>query len=379
MPGPNTPQSQPSITRPVTRELNKKSGSVVDASVTPKRLETHKSDKTDKKNVGKVDKTEEMKETMKDSKGAKESDGAKEAEASKTGIEAEFSKFKDELKAMFAGMLTESEGRMSKELSKQINGLESKFKASLDSIRKDLNVEMIDVRKEIEQTKTEVKSISDSVKKATESVKLVSGKVESIEKSLEFQYEQMKDMDKAQDTKREEITEELTEKIKAASVELKEKMRELDNKLMLLEKQDRKYNLLFYGFTEAADEDVFDILRESFIVDLQIDEERVRNMYFSNGHRFPSKAPGPKPIILRFTSFEDRELVLSNAHKYAGKKKRVLVDLPAEMKQERSRIAKKAFEIRRQEEKQTRIKDKGLDIYLEVRKDKHEKWQKRVV
>ena len=208
MPGPNTPQSQPSITRPVTRELNKKSGSVVDASVTPKRLETHKSDKTDKKNEGKVDKTEEMKETMKDSKGAKESDGAeesdgaKEAEASKTGIEAEFSKFKDELKAMFAGMLTESEGRMSKELSKQINGLESKFKASLDSIRKDLNAEMIDVRKEIEQTKTEVKSISDSVKKATESVKLVSGKVESIEKFLEFQYEQMKDMDKAQDTKR---------------------------------------------------------------------------------------------------------------------------------------------------------------------------------
>ena len=50
-----------------------------------------------------------MKETMKDSKGAKESDGAKEAEASKTGIEAEFSKFKDKLKAMFAGMLTESE------------------------------------------------------------------------------------------------------------------------------------------------------------------------------------------------------------------------------------------------------------------------------
>ena len=57
-----------------------------------------------------------------------------------------------------------------------------------------------------------MKSISNSVKKATESVKSVSDKVERIEKFLEYQYEPMKDMDKAQDTKREEIAEELTEK-----------------------------------------------------------------------------------------------------------------------------------------------------------------------
>ena len=86
-------------------------------------------------NEGKVDKTEEMKETMKDSKDAKESDCAKGAKAFKTGIEAEFSEFKDELMTIFAGMFLESEGRISKELSKQINGLESQFKASVDSIR----------------------------------------------------------------------------------------------------------------------------------------------------------------------------------------------------------------------------------------------------
>lgn len=167
--------------------------------------------------------------------------------------------------------------------------------------------------------------------------------------------------------------------MKATNEELKEQMRELDNKLVLLEKYDRKYNLLFYGFTEEADEDVFDILKESFITELKVDEERARNMYFSNGHRFPSKAPGTKPIILRFTSFEDRELVLSSAHQYAGKKKRVLVDLPAEMQQERSRLSKKAFEIRKKEEKQSRIKDKGLDVFHEVSKDEHDKWQKRLV
>ena len=75
----------------------------------------------------------------------------------------------------------------------------------------------------------------------------------------------------------------------------------------MLEKHDRKYNLIFYGFREEAKEDV---LRESFVNDLDLDEERVRNMYFSNGHRIPQKSPGPKPIIFRFTSFEDRELIL---------------------------------------------------------------------
>lgn len=93
-------------------------------------------------------------------------------------------------------------------------------------------------------------------------------------------------------------------------------------------------------------------------------------MYFSNGHRYPSKVPGRKPIILRFTSLDHRELVLSNAYKYAGKKKRILVDLPAEMKQKSSRPAKKAYKIRTKEEKQTRIRDKGLDVFLEVQKDK---------
>lgn len=72
-------------------------------------------------------------------------------------------------------------------------------------------------------------------------------------------------------------------------------------------------------------------------------------------------------------------MVLSNASNYAGKRKRVLVDWPAEMKQERSRLAKKAYDIRKSEEIQTQIRDKGLDVFLEVRKDNNDRWQKRAV
>lgn len=200
MPDPKTPQNQPSATRPVTRELIKKNSSgATDASGTPSRHETQKPDKADKKSESKTDDT---REPVKERKGVKEPEGAEEVESSKTGIEVQFDKFKDEIKSMFAGMLEDSEARETKILSKQINSLESNFKASVDSMRKELNTEIADVKKEIEQTKSEVKSASASINNVTKSVRKVSDKVEDLQESLDFQENQMKDMDKAQDSKR---------------------------------------------------------------------------------------------------------------------------------------------------------------------------------
>ena len=38
-------------------------------------------------------------------------------------------------------------------------------------------------------------------------------------------------------------------------------------------------------------------------------------MYFAAGHWVPSKAAGPNPIIIRCTSLEDSELILSESKK----------------------------------------------------------------
>lgn len=348
--------------------MTRKTSVSAEASATPNKADTGKHEKSEKKTEGKPDKTVEIMKGKSSAESAtmntSVNEGNKELEPSKVEIGAELTKFKDELRAMFAGMLSKSEERM----SKQISVLETKFMASVEGLRKDLTVEMTEMRVEMEGTKGEIKTVRESMQRATSSVKAVTEKVSEIEKSLEFQSGQIKDMDKTCDNKIREVTANLNEKI-----------RELSNGMLIREKQERKYNLLFYGFPEEADEDVFDILKESFITELHLNEDRVRNMYFTNGHRIPSKAVGPKPIILRFSSFEDRELVLSNASNYAGKRKRVLVDWPAEMKQERSRLAKKAYDIRKSEEIQTRIRDKGLDVFLEVRKDNNERWQKRAV
>ena len=90
-----------------------------------------------------------------------------------------------------------------------------------------------------------------------------------------------------------------------------------------------------------------------------MDEKMVRNMYFAHVHRLPSESDGPKSIIVRFTSFKEMDMVLSNAPKLAGSSRRIVKDLPVQMEKERARLAKVAYRIRKEENIQTRIKDKG--------------------
>ena len=118
-------------------------------------------------------------------------------------------------------------------------------------------------------------------------------------------------------------------------------------------------------------------MRCFFVTDLGIDEERAQNIHFVHGHRYPTESNGPNPVILRFSCYDDRELILSCAKKLLKTGKRILTDLPVSMKRERGRIAKIAYNIRKSEKLQARIKKRGLDLYLEVRKDGHDRWVKR--
>ena len=100
-----------------------------------------------------------------------------------------------------------------------------------------------------------------------------------------------------------------TDSLNKVKAELEGKVPELENKLLLQEKQDGKYNLLFYGITEEPNEDIEDKLKNIFLKNLKLDYGRVSNIYFAHGHRIPTESPGPKPIILRFAQYSDRDLV----------------------------------------------------------------------
>ena len=115
-----------------------------------------------------------------------------------------------------------------------------------------------------------------------------------------------------------------------------------------MEKHDRKYNLLVHGIREESDENIFDKMRSLFITDLEISANRVNDMYFAYGHRLPSKKKGvPRSIIIRFTSYGDKELVLANAYKLGGTYRRIISDLPCKMKETRGLLATEAYKIKK--------------------------------
>lgn len=253
-----------------------------------------------------------------------------------------FSQFAKEFKSM----IKESEQNINSRLKK----VEEKFTGIYNKLRDEVE----DIKEEVSDLKTQV----DDVKTQSDGV----------ERSMNFHAAKVDDVEREQEEKRSKLEESLTKKID-----------ELNNKLLLLEKHDRKYNLLFNGVEEEQSEKLYDKMRQFFVRSLHIDEARVERIYFSNGHRLPtdSKFVGPKPVIMRFMNYEDRELVLSQAYHLAGSRKSIHTDLPVVMKKERQRLAKCAYDIRQKEALKTRIRDKGLEMVLEVRKDNHEKWVKR--
>ena len=268
------------------------------------------------------------------------SPGATASGTAASGLEKHFTLFKEEIKVMFKTLDSSMDDKISK--------LETKF----TGIFKELKDEVGNMKVNIEKNETDIVAINE--------------KLEEYETSIEFNSSMIKDIDQKHITKLEE-----------AEKRIDDKLEELDNKLMLLEKQDRKYNLLFYGIPQEANERLYDKMRYFFETELGIEKEKAQNIHFVNGHRYPTKNKGPNPVILRFSSFDDRELVLSHAKNLQKTRKRILTDLPNKMKIERNRIANIAYQIRKGEELQTRIKDKGLDLYLEVRKDKNAKWVRR--
>ena len=234
-------------------------------------------------------------------------------------------------------------------MSSKLKSMEEKF----SSILAELKDEIGEVKMGLVQANTDILNLKSQVDDVEHSIEFHAGKVDTIENK--------------QEQKMEELKKELDEKI------------EILNKILTIEKHERKYNLIFHGIEEDRKENLYDKMREFFVTQLKIEQERVNQIHFSNGHRLQTRNTGPKPIIMRFCHYEDREIIMSNAYKLAGTGKRIMTDLPLIMKDERARLAKEAYGIRNNENLKTRIRDVGLDMVLEVRKDETEKWRIRKV
>ena len=223
----------------------------------------------------------------------------------------ELNSFKEEMKNMIKEMNKNITQNVSTNVSATINAkieeLENKFSAMFTEYKTDIQA----LRAEVNTAKGDLNNVME--------------RMIALEHSMEFNSGLQKEDDEKQSRNFNKIKTEIDIKIK-----------EFNQKLLLMEKHERKYNLLFYGFAEEKrGENIFDKMRNVFVEDLNLDSQRVDSMYFAHAHRLPAeREDGPRPLIMRFAAYEDRELVLSNAYKLAGSKRRILSDLPVVMKKE---------------------------------------------
>ena len=134
-----------------------------------------------------------------------------------------------------------------------------------------------------------------------------------------------------------------------------------------------------YGLAEQTNENAIDRVYNFMVDDLGIERERADSIPIANAHRIPTKhnTVGPKPVIIRFIHYGDKQFIMSKGNKLAGKKIRMLDDLPPCMKEARNVLANMAYKIRNEEKLKTRIRVSDTHVILETRLNSTDKWQCR--
>ena len=177
------------------------------------------------------------------------------------------------------------------------------------------------------------------------------------------------------------------EKITSRTDNLSEKISELEAKLEYNELRDRKYNILIYGLPEKTlpqNENTEELVREFVCNSLRLGKHYSDNIAICNTHRLPRKnrnaadavANGPPAIIVKLATMRTRDELLQAARNIPrGTKISVRTDLPPRLKEKRSRLAKKAYEMRQTDKNiRTRIRESipQRDVWLEYLNIAHE-------
>ena len=92
-----------------------------------------------------------------------------------------------------------------------------------------------------------------------------------------------------------------------------------------------RWNLLFFKITETEGESCNDLVKGILKSELKIEESRVNNMPLCSVHRLGEKRPNanqPRPIIVGFTCWADRDYVWRQCHHLEGSNIRIAEDLP---------------------------------------------------
>ena len=98
----------------------------------------------------------------------------------------------------------------------------------------------------------------------------------------------------------------------------------LKKRLSEAETYSKKNNIKNFGIPESKEENTKDLMDKLTTV-LSTMDIHLSNLYIDNIHRLPTNTRGPRPLIVKFTSFLDRQLVWNNRHMLANSNLQVYI------------------------------------------------------
>ena len=270
------------------------------------------------------------------------------------------------------------------QLKELILGVENKLGEKITKFEERVELKMAD----IESTLQEVRS------KSLEIESRVDTKLASQEEKIKDSNKEMKEFKTDIQTTIEFLTNKIEDQAKNpvdlsnsdVIKKLNDRIDELEQVNRYHEYRSRQYNLLFYGIPEPVTENnemSEKRIRDFFISELQMEPDSVKNIIIQNVHRVPRnptntyKAGMPNPIIVKFGCIQQRNLVLSRG-KMIDKDKHMAIrtDLPAAMKKKRATLAQLAYQLRKNNNLKTAIRETRDDVWLETRDSKEKSWEK---
>ena len=214
--------------------------------------------------------------------------------------------------------LNDMEGKITTEYETKIKEMENSFKTKLKEIENSFNKQLKASIQEMEDKNTELtkqleKTVADKletmmavVKTKDEEIGKLNREIAGLQHSMNF------------------ITQETTDlntKIKDNTKDIKktnEAVNTVESKASDLEDRSRRSNLVFFNIAEDKQENCFKKLNE-ILADVGI-QQPDSTFHFDRAHRlgpYRQSANRPRPIIVKFTYYLDKEYVLRNAKKLA--------------------------------------------------------------
>lgn len=163
--------------------------------------------------------------------------------------------------------------------------------------------------------------------------------IPTIEKSIEHLHSSLETSNKTVTTRCNELESDVNA-LKGENARLKRELSETKEKLLYQQSQSKRNNLIFNGVEEAKGETWDDIEKRIYsILEKELKIENANKIVIERAHRIYAKREGQvRPVIVKFLSFKDRQLVWLSRTKINDKKLRIFEDYPAEITANRQQL-----------------------------------------